>query len=39
MDQKPAEDQTCKLRECNDKYYWVAGTWRKVSAFSEFYFN
>ncbi|XP_029666691.1 A disintegrin and metalloproteinase with thrombospondin motifs 9 isoform X3 [Formica exsecta] len=30
-DQKPAEDQICKLRECSDKYYWVAGIWRKCS--------
>lgn len=36
MDQKPVENQICKLRECSDKYYWVAGTWRKVNAFSEF---
>ncbi|XP_072761907.1 A disintegrin and metalloproteinase with thrombospondin motifs 15 isoform X4 [Anoplolepis gracilipes] len=31
LDQKPAENQICKQRECSDKYYWVAGTWRKCS--------
>lgn len=28
--EKPKNEQSCKLRECNDKYYWTAGTWRKV---------
>lgn len=30
MDQRPAGEQTCKLRECDDKYYWTAGAWKKV---------
>lgn len=29
--EKPENEQSCKLRECNDKYYWTAGTWRKCS--------
>ncbi|XP_011638935.1 A disintegrin and metalloproteinase with thrombospondin motifs 20 isoform X3 [Pogonomyrmex barbatus] len=31
MDQRPDGEQTCKLRECSDKYYWSAGAWRKCS--------
>jgi len=31
MDQRPVGEQICKLRECSDKYYWTAGSWRKVS--------
>jgi hypothetical protein len=35
MDQRPVGEQTCKLRECSDKYYWTAGSWRKVSVLFE----
>ncbi|XP_076683108.1 A disintegrin and metalloproteinase with thrombospondin motifs 15 isoform X2 [Andrena cerasifolii] len=31
MDQKPSSQQFCKLRECDDKYYWTAGPWKKCS--------
>ncbi|XP_020280121.1 A disintegrin and metalloproteinase with thrombospondin motifs 9 isoform X3 [Pseudomyrmex gracilis] len=31
MDQKPVEEQTCRVRECDDKYYWTVGPWRKCS--------
>lgn len=31
IDQKPENQQFCKLRECDDKYYWYAGPWKKVS--------
>ncbi|XP_034187688.1 A disintegrin and metalloproteinase with thrombospondin motifs 9 isoform X1 [Osmia lignaria lignaria] len=31
MDQKPSSQQTCKLRECDDKYYWTTGQWTKCS--------
>lgn len=31
MDQKPVAEQTCKLRDCDDEYYWTAGPWKKVS--------
>ncbi|XP_076238234.1 A disintegrin and metalloproteinase with thrombospondin motifs 9 [Calliopsis andreniformis] len=31
MDQKPATEQRCKLRECNDEYYWTAGPWQECS--------
>ncbi|XP_053973328.1 A disintegrin and metalloproteinase with thrombospondin motifs 9-like isoform X2 [Hylaeus volcanicus] len=31
MDQKPSTEQTCKLRDCDDKYYWTAGPWKKCS--------
>lgn len=31
MDQKPSSQQTCKLRECDDKYYWTTGQWTKVN--------
>ncbi|XP_076288590.1 A disintegrin and metalloproteinase with thrombospondin motifs 9 isoform X2 [Lasioglossum baleicum] len=30
-DQKPNSRQTCKLRECDDKYYWSTGPWRACS--------
>ncbi|XP_046609798.1 A disintegrin and metalloproteinase with thrombospondin motifs 20-like isoform X2 [Neodiprion virginianus] len=32
MSERPATEQTCKLRECDDEYYWVAEPWRKCSA-------
>ncbi|XP_076766827.1 A disintegrin and metalloproteinase with thrombospondin motifs 1 [Xylocopa sonorina] len=31
MDRKPSTKQSCKLRECNDEYYWVPGAWSKCS--------
>lgn len=31
MDQKPKSQQSCKLRECDDKYYWRADPWKKCS--------
>ncbi|XP_076172003.1 A disintegrin and metalloproteinase with thrombospondin motifs 9 isoform X2 [Ptiloglossa arizonensis] len=31
LDQKPATEQICKLRECDDKYYWTPGPWSKCS--------
>ncbi|OAD58079.1 A disintegrin and metalloproteinase with thrombospondin motifs 9 [Eufriesea mexicana] len=31
MDQKPETQQFCKLQECDDKYYWFAGPWKKCS--------
>ncbi|XP_057333026.1 A disintegrin and metalloproteinase with thrombospondin motifs 9-like isoform X2 [Microplitis mediator] len=31
LDKKPKSEQHCKLQECDDKYYWTAGTWRKCS--------
>ncbi|XP_043795099.1 A disintegrin and metalloproteinase with thrombospondin motifs 9-like isoform X3 [Apis laboriosa] len=31
IDQKPENQQFCKLRECDDKYYWYAGPWKKCS--------
>lgn len=33
MDERPISEQSCKLRECSDKYYWTAGSWKKVSTF------
>ncbi|XP_015110053.1 A disintegrin and metalloproteinase with thrombospondin motifs gon-1 isoform X1 [Diachasma alloeum] len=31
MSDKPRGEQTCKLQECSDKFYWTAGPWRKCS--------
>ncbi|XP_043589159.1 A disintegrin and metalloproteinase with thrombospondin motifs 9 isoform X1 [Bombus pyrosoma] len=31
MDQKPKSQQPCKLRECDDEYYWRAGPWGKCT--------
>ncbi|KOC64643.1 A disintegrin and metalloproteinase with thrombospondin motifs 9 [Habropoda laboriosa] len=31
MDQKPATSRPCKVRECNDQYYWRAGPWKQCS--------
>ncbi|XP_067203568.1 A disintegrin and metalloproteinase with thrombospondin motifs 9 isoform X2 [Linepithema humile] len=31
IDQRPIEEQICKLRECNDEHYWTAGSWRKCT--------
>lgn len=39
MDQRPVNEQICKLRECRDEYYWTAGPWKKVSAFFEILFR
>ncbi|XP_015608491.1 A disintegrin and metalloproteinase with thrombospondin motifs 20 isoform X2 [Cephus cinctus] len=29
--ERPSTEQTCKLRECNDKYHWIAGSWEHCS--------
>ncbi|XP_015439525.1 PREDICTED: A disintegrin and metalloproteinase with thrombospondin motifs 9 [Dufourea novaeangliae] len=31
LDQKPSTKQICKLQECDDKYIWNPGRWRKCS--------
>ncbi|XP_012144163.2 A disintegrin and metalloproteinase with thrombospondin motifs 9 isoform X1 [Megachile rotundata] len=31
INQKPSSEQICKLRECDDKYSWTAGPWKKCS--------
>ncbi|KAK0098756.1 hypothetical protein PV326_004035 [Microctonus aethiopoides] len=31
MNEKPKHEQKCKLQECDDKFYWTTGTWRKCS--------
>ncbi|XP_043251540.1 A disintegrin and metalloproteinase with thrombospondin motifs gon-1-like [Colletes gigas] len=31
LDQKPPAEQTCKLQECDDKYFWSPGPWKKCS--------
>ncbi|KAG7202290.1 hypothetical protein KM043_018623 [Ampulex compressa] len=30
-DQRPVDEQSCKLRECSDHYYWTAGPWKKCT--------